>query len=679
MKWKERKTSGPDGYFDWLNGPAKKFATEYQPYDLKILDSAGNTIFDERVMAQKLPSDAVEPAPLLKVKKQPPLRLGNNPVVIGVIDEGLAIGHDRFRSADGTSRIAYTWLQDRAVIASTYFAGSHPSSALPLYGRELSKHGFRAAGKGSDLPGIDDFLKAHTRNGQLDETAFYQAIGQIDFRRPKQHNAVAQRIAHGTSTMDLAGGYDPSENRTDRPIICVQLPSATVADTSGVGLEKYVLEAVSYILQRAADLANDPQKPLPVVINFSSGMRAGPHNGTSVIEAVLDKLIENRRSTVKAPTDMVLPAGNSLLIQSHAHFELKSHGQKKAEQSVQWRIIPDDKTFSYLELWMPDASAAGCGGPEIALTLTPPNGMGPLSPVLTNTKDKWTMEWSTDGGDVVAAAYYDRQELIDQPLGAPRNGRMLIALLPTFYHNAPGALSPSGDWTVTLTNKSPQAQTVDGWVQWDTPPIGYEREGRQSYLWDKEYRVYVERNLYPKEPMTPIGSLKETDDADSVVKRASTINAIAGGKTPVVAAANVWQTMKPTPYSSSGPLLPRPGQSKPAEFAPWAMQTADISVACPGVLSAGTANGSVVSLNGTSVSSPQVARLVADYVADWKPGLPLPDSKAYVKKAAKKAEKKNPDWPSETPERIGHGRTDLTTPRDGLRISQIYPQTTHNS
>lgn len=678
MKWTQRQASGPDGYFDWLTGPAKKFATGYQKIKLKIVDSSGTTVFDETIMTHKLPSDAVEPAPILKVKKHPPLRLGRNPVVIGVIDEGLAIGHDRFRSADGNSRIAYAWLQDRPSIASTYFEGSNPGDALPAYGREISKLGFEPADGGAPLAGIDNLLQVHSRNGQLDETAFYQAVGQIDFKRPKQHNALALRIAHGTSTMDLAGGYEPSENRLDRPIICVQLPSATVADTSGVGLERYVLDAVSYIFRRAADLANDPEKPLPVVINFSSGMRAGPHNGTSIIESVLDKLIESRRLEVKAPTDMVLPAGNSLLIQSHAHFELKRAGQAKAEQSVQWRVIPDDRTFSYLELWMPDSSSPECGD-EIALTLTPPNGMGPVSPSLTNAKDKWAMEWRTDGGDVVAAAYYDRQEQSHQLPGGPRNGRMLVALLPTAYHNAPGPLSPSGDWVVTLTNKSKKPQTVDGWVQWDTPPIGYEREGRQSYLWDREYKVYVDRNPYPSGPMTPIGSLKETDDADSAVKRATTINAIAGGEYPIVVAANTWQTMKPTPYSSSSPLLPKPGQSKPAEFAPLAMNAADISVACPGVMTAGTMNGSVVALNGTSVSAPQVARFVAEYVSSWRPGMPLPDSKAQVEKAARKAEGRNPGWPKETTDRIGKGRLDLMPPRDALRISQLYPRATHKA
>jgi hypothetical protein len=35
-------------------------------------------------------------------------------VVVGIIDDGLPFGHQRFRNADGTSRVEAVWIQDGA-------------------------------------------------------------------------------------------------------------------------------------------------------------------------------------------------------------------------------------------------------------------------------------------------------------------------------------------------------------------------------------------------------------------------------------------------------------------------------------------------------------------------------------------------------------------------------------
>jgi hypothetical protein len=102
--------------------------------------------------------------------------------------------------------------------------------------------------------------------------------------------------------MDLACGYDQGTSPTGRgglehrPIVCVQLPTITVADTSGLGLERYMLDGLHYILDRADRIAvSRGCDPLPVVVNFSSGVLAGPHDGSHPIEAAIDETIEWQR------------------------------------------------------------------------------------------------------------------------------------------------------------------------------------------------------------------------------------------------------------------------------------------------------------------------------------------------------------------------------------------------
>ena len=91
----------------------------------------------------------------------------------------------------------------------------------------------------------------------MDEEEVYRRSGLLDFTRP-EHKAVAWRSAHGTHVLDLAAGEDRATTDeaakariASRPIIAVQLPVATTADTSGAGLEPHVLDGIEYILHRA--------------------------------------------------------------------------------------------------------------------------------------------------------------------------------------------------------------------------------------------------------------------------------------------------------------------------------------------------------------------------------------------------------------------------------------------
>src|SRR5262249_15949312 len=152
-------------------------------------------------------------------------------VVVGIIDDGLAFAHERFRSGDKT-RVRYVWLQD-GVYSGT---GGNVD-----YGREITK------GE------IDNLMQECKRAGIVDEGEVDRRSGLFDFRRPG-HKAATWRISHGTHVMDLACGFDPSESRDDVAIVCVQLPARATANTSGAELTLYAIDALLYIRDRAEEI-----------------------------------------------------------------------------------------------------------------------------------------------------------------------------------------------------------------------------------------------------------------------------------------------------------------------------------------------------------------------------------------------------------------------------------------
>ncbi len=185
-------------------------------------------------------------------------------VVIGIVDDGIAFAHERFRkivNAIPVSRVEYWWLQDGTLHGNVPF------------GCELLK------------AEIDQLLTTCTHAGAVDEDELYQRAGLNDFQL-EGHKSAAWRAAHGTHVMDLAGGFDPDPPFDNRPIVCVQLPIRVTADTSGASLFPYVPLAMTYIVNRALQIGVSR-----VVINLSYGRIAGPHDGTSPLEDAIETLV----------------------------------------------------------------------------------------------------------------------------------------------------------------------------------------------------------------------------------------------------------------------------------------------------------------------------------------------------------------------------------------------------
>lgn len=504
-------------------------------------------------------------------------------VVIGIIDDGIAFAHERFRLSDGSTRVQFFWHQD-GVLDS---AGSTVD-----FGREIWK---------LDLPlrkGIDSLLRDHTQANLVDEERLYREAGLIDFH-DGDHKSAARRLSHGTHVLDLAAGYEPHLAPTNRPIIAVQLPVAITADTTGSELTIYAEAAIKYILDRANRLAGSGP-PLPVVINFSYGMISGPHDGTLHLERSMDTFIAGRQT----PLRIVLPAGNANLSRCHAELGFDSPGDTV---SLRWRVQSDDHTPTQMEIWLPHEASTPPAASRVTMCVESPSGL--RSPPLGETVGTGVQLISN--GEVVARAHY-----AFRPFPTER-GVFYISLQPTGRLRPPespgstGTTAPAGVWKVLITNSElPPGKKLQAWIQWDDVIYGYSRRGRQSQF---------EADCYLRfDSITGDAVDMDHEDAPSIpacrVKRRGLINAIATGEGTIVIGGVHQKDLIPPKYSAGGPTTPTAGES-PHRKGPDALSVSDDSRVHNGIFGAGSKSGSTVAMNGTSVAAPQIARLVVDMLA----------------------------------------------------------------
>jgi hypothetical protein len=480
-------------------------------------------------------------------------------VVIGIIDDGIAFAHERFRAQAGGTRVEYCWLQDGPVFFLTKAQ-------------------------------IDALLIAYP-----DEEVLYRVVGQYNFHSSR-HKSAAWRAAHGTHVMDLACGCDPVDDQGDRPIVCVQLPVATTADEDPGDLYYWISHAIDYIVDRARVIAAARGADPMVVINLSYGLLADPHDGTGDMEKFIDDKIAQVWDDLRVKLRVVLPSGNSYLSRIHAQL---SFAAGPPTRNLQWRVQPDDRTPSFLEIWLPSP----CPGPlnsRITLTVTSPTGAS-----MTTFENGPPVTIAMAGVDY-AWAYWIPWPLSDR-------ARFIVIVEATAQPDTPvPQLAPAGRWQVDLTYTGglAAADLIHAWVRRDDHVYGFPLRGRQSYLDDPLYERFGYTGRFDH-----AGRDEEFDNAASLARRESTINSMATGRSAIVLGGYLGKEMRLAKYSAAGR---KPPPMQPPDLPPrWpdAVAVSEDSQVHTGVLAAGSHSGSVIAMGGTSVAAPQVARRVADDLA----------------------------------------------------------------
>jgi len=200
----------------------------------------------------------------------------------------------------------------------------------------------------------------------------------------------------------------------------------------------------------------------------------------------------------------------------------------------------------------------------------------------------------TDGAGMQARAYV---QWVDQ---GSKSGRLRITLAVPATHpvRADAPFVTPGDWRLIIT---PQGKSMVGWpldlmIQRDDMIPGFRGGGRQSRFTDP---MYTEHNT---------AGWVQADDPISgprpYIRRSGTMNALATARDTVVVAGCYADTLEPVVYSGSGAV--ESGIRMPDVSAP-----ASVSRLRGGISAAGNRSGSRISVQGTSVAAPTMARELA--------------------------------------------------------------------
>ncbi len=477
--------------------------------------------------------------------------------VLGVIDGGFAFANANFL-AQGRARVGYFWRQDHQG------KGLAPDSMQ--YGHELT------------AADIDRAISRNTFNGVVDESAVYR-----DFHLGME---MEKLVNHGTHVLDLACGprlltaqmggtdspptwADADDDASRAEIVAVQIDWHTVLDTSGGSMNVHLLDGLMYILSRCDRAAS-------AVVNLSWGTLAGPHDGTSVLEAAMDQLMELKSGRLQ----IVVAAGNGYQDRTHANATLAP----QEDVVLHWRGQPGDISQNFLELWIEE----GHDGLEIQVT---PPGCPPLPALRIGEAKMWT-----DGARKPLCALIYPASVAT----GTRGTCALLAVSATFSNSSDIATAPSGVWQVRLVNKGQATVTVDAYIERDDEIIGVRTGARQSHFEDVHYDTSGNPDAFVDHPGNP-----------SPIRRSGTFNSIATGNRVLTVGGTVFTDDKWTRYSPRKPDPDRGRRERPGVIkTPDTSAYSDESRAAIGVGAAGTRSGSWVRLGGTSDAAPQVARKV---------------------------------------------------------------------
>ncbi|MEO0903540.1 MAG: S8 family serine peptidase, partial [Pseudomonadota bacterium] len=510
-------------------------------------------------------------------KALPIIKVPNGTVITAVIDDGIAFANDVFRDGLTSTRVYY------ATLLPT-MPGTAPG--LASVGMELDK------------AQIDALLTANTSSMLLDEDRFYQQAGLIDYA-DGTFSPTSLRRSHGTHIMGLAAGYPMDAAPNDRPILCAILPTRVTEDVSGGSILPSLALALLRLTRQAARFrCKDGSRP-PAVFNFSYGNFGGPHDGTSDIARIIEDYFGPDCDT-NQELRLVLPSGNGNLSRTHATLEFESGGSRPPIV-LDFVAMPDDRTVSEVELWMP-YSASDPLPNFVTVRATTPDGLqsGPVDIAAGSHQSLFN-----DDGIEVARLSFDFAPL---PTG---RGVITLSLNPT-ASLTPAPLAPSGTWQIEVTPDAITAdQAVQVWIERDDTLPGFRTGGRQSYFNNGDYQRF--NRFGAPLAVDPPGT-------DSPIRRAGTLSGFACGPSPLVVGALVQNDGKMSNYSSPGPTTPARDEPVAYRSGPDASARGDDSLVLDGVISAGSRSGSMVRQNGTSVAAPRVARFTANEMAGGAAG-----------------------------------------------------------
>jgi hypothetical protein len=431
-------------------------------------------------------------------------------------------------------------------------------------------------------------------------------------------------------------------------IVFVQLPTRTVADTTGGSLAVHVLDAVRYVQRKALEILpygyEGDGKPEDftdnqVIVNLSWGSLGGAHDGGSILEEALLALTLQNRQVI----NIVVAAGNAHRAEHHAEMTL-TPGKPS---SFHWVVGPDNPLEGYLEIWLPDEDIWGCPlngrlPRELFITLTSPSGE-----VLPNIRmgDAWLYgaEESVDARRCSAVAGPSAGVFFCRRVVQSCSGTMVLLTVAPTRQRGLGAPAPGshGEWLVELAWGSEGAAsgpiaTVHAWCERNDLVFGsrrpqqgrvYTRDSRREPSeFDREsMAAWLHPGLNAPVPrgFVPTPALSSIAGAPRVHEKFPFPDDGPGGPGYLVVVGGYrLADGEASRDSSGGPLrtmaepeartVLRTNQEPSRRMRPDVDAPSDVSVAVPGLRTAGVRPGTVVRVSGTSAAAAVATRAMAN-------------------------------------------------------------------
>jgi subtilisin family serine protease len=463
-------------------------------------------------------------------------------VIVGIVDFGMDFMHKNFRDDNG-SRILALW--DQTAPGDSRFI--QPFG----YGRLYTKGDIGAAIEASEKV---------TEKGNAERVcaAAYRALG---YEPPA--DSLFQVGAHGTYVADVAvgngngTGKDAAGYAPKADIVFVEISTQPGAPMVGqsFGDSAQLLEAVKFIFDYAGDR--------PCVINLSLGTNGGPHDGTTLVEEAIDRLLSDPEKPNRA---VVVAAGNANRQRLHVS------GKVAEGESVEigWVVPKNDSTANEMEIWYSKDD-------RFTVEVFEPGPDDKKGKKLATVAPGWQVDLSDN--------YRGLMTIINR-LDDPNNHNNTINV---FFESG---LEP-GNWTLELHGTIVKKGDFHAWIERD-------ETGQARFLSAQgQLKTEPEKKPVPKKLLKE-SSFYKTDDRH-------TLSSIAcGEKTIVVGSYDARSSDKRLAQTtSSGPSLNKKARNKP-----------DLSA--PGEFILAAHSRTLVMRNrasGTSLAAPVVTGIVASMLS----------------------------------------------------------------
>jgi hypothetical protein len=486
------------------------------------------------------------PQPMPKLRKTAAPRSARS-TVIGIIDDGCPFAHPNLSDTAGRPRVKHLWDKGDDVVGVGL--GSVPWVEPPGFigGREI--HG--------------DALAAYS--AVFGERKVYPAVGidRISGRSRTHGNGICHLAAGRRVPVDLDGRRFTEDAASALPIVFVQLPLTTVADTTGGSIGFHVLEAMHYIHERASDIATAEDSGTPqVIVNLSYGSSAGPHDGTSLVERALVAFLKGHPNV-----SLVVAAGNSNRDSSHVEITLPAH----SAETIDVLINPDHPLETYLEIWWPEGADLNAVTIELH---------SPEKSCAAVVATHGAMDFDRPGDATCGVVFCKR---VAQGLGGTMT---LVAVRAT---RGPSQATP-GRWQVTVRNAgNREISCIHAWVERNDLVLGRRRPQGSTLM--------RPRSQLPARSNMVLASMSNVDRAAEFGPHLTSNYLVVG--------ACLRSDGEVADYSSTGPA--RGG----TRIGPDGLAPGDASAACSGLLVDGPFEGQWSRASGSSAAVAVVTRQLA--------------------------------------------------------------------